>query len=366
MFLKKRLNSMIALTFGAILNVTTLAAAIPPATNCGCNDTEPTNPIHIMFDSKGIQTYINNSQSIHSPDLATNSRLATILSALSNYGQKFTNNKGTDLSFPKYIITYTGTNEITDSLLADQDVYISLTRPPNPTNETNSELSSITTNAYTSNELNALEKFVRIGGKSILLHANHGPNAVTTNSNHYDDFTFHNKALAERFNIKLHPYIVYSMISRTNPAGYMTMNVLTKSKCEELQFLSNEVRIIASHDSCIIVPPTNSISIAKFPKDAWIAQYEGTKTNLPPQPLNKSTNSKHNDFAVLVHAGKGNVIVIGNSGMIADYGSPMPAPGLVTIHNNLMFFLNCVSYLSGVVNIPKPGQLPGDPGHQIP
>jgi hypothetical protein len=221
---------------------------------------------------------------------------------------------------------------------------------------------SITTNAYTCNELNALDKFVRIKGKSILLLVNHGPNEPTTNKGHYDDFTYNNISLAAKFNVQLWPYIV----SSSNGAGYMTMNVLTNSKCQELKFLSNEVRTIASHDSCIIVPPTNSISIAKFPTNAWVAEYEGTKTNLPKQLLSTSPVSKYNDFAILVHADKGNVIVVGNSGMIADYGSPMPAPGLVSIHNNLMFFLNCVSYLSGDVNIPPPGQLPGDPGGCIP
>ena len=354
---------MIVFTFGAILNVAILAAANPLATNCGCNDTEPTNPIHLLFDSKGTQTFINNSHSTNSPDFATNSRLATALSALKNYGQNFTNRSKTHVSFPKYIIKYTGTNEITDSLLADQDVFISLTRPPHATNGTNADMRSITLNAYTTNELNALEKFVRIGGKSILLHANHGPNTTTKKLNHFDDFTYNNIPLAARFKVQLQPYIVSSGIKRS---GYMTMNVLTNSKCQELQFLSNEVLTIASHDSCIMVPPTNSISIAKFPTNAEVAWYDGTNTKLPPQPLSKSPVGRYNDFAILVHAGNGNVIVVGNSGMIADYGSPIPAPGLVTIHNNLMFFLNCVSYLSGVVNIPPPGQLPGDPGRHIP
>jgi hypothetical protein len=52
------------------------------------------------------------------------------------------------------------------------------------------------------------------------------------------------------------------------------------------------------------------------------------------------------------------VIVIGNSGMIGDYGSPSPAPGLIPLENNLMFFLNCVGFLSGFNCIPAPGQGP--------
>lgn len=66
-------------------------------------------------------------------------------------------------------------------------------------------------------------------------------------------------------------------------------------------------------------------------------------------------------FSILVPFGAGNVIVVGNSGMVGDYGSPDPAPGIVNLENNLMFFLNCVSFLAGLTGIPCPGQGPCKP-----
>jgi hypothetical protein len=88
-----------------VLFITHLAAA-------DTYDVERTNPINILFDSKGTQTLINNST--NTPTLATNSRLATILAALSNYGQNSSNTvngiTNVDTSFPKYIISYTSNN----------------------------------------------------------------------------------------------------------------------------------------------------------------------------------------------------------------------------------------------------------------
>jgi hypothetical protein len=310
---------------------------------------EPTNPVKILFDSKGTQTIINNTR-------PTNTRLATILGALNNFGQNATI-RGSNVSYPKYIIGYTGTNRITDKMLADKDLYISLTRGP--------EINA----AYTTNELNALERFVKINGKSILLHANHGPNGHYTNGPtnvSADDYTTNNAPLAARFGITLLPYIVQG----ERDDGYMTMTVnthSTNSTNKETEFISNQAPTIASHDSCIIVPPAEYISIAKYPSNAIVAQYQGSNTPLPPMPLSSnSVLSTSNDFAILVHAGKGSVIVVGNSGMIADYGSPSPSFGLIPMQSNLMFFLNCVSYLTGDVNIPPAGQGPGVPGTTIP
>jgi hypothetical protein len=239
--------------------------------------------------------------------------------------------------------------------LANKDVYISLTRGPSVTN------SEGTTNAYTTNELIALKKFVEVDGKGILLHANHGPNKKYPKV-YDDDYTYNNISLATNFNIELRPYIVFG--KKEN--GYMKMSVNTNSTGQELEFISHQALTIASHDSCIIVPHTNYISIAKFPTDALIAKYKGTNNPVPQQLLRKSSESRYTDFAILVHAGKGRVIIVGNSGMIADYGSPSPSFGLVPMQSNLMFFLNCVSYLAGIVNIPPAGEGPGYPGKIIP
>jgi len=232
-------------------------------------------------------------------------------------------------------------------MLANQDICISLTRQPG------------TNYQYAPSELDALEKFVKVHGNSILLHANHGPLTNYPNPT-IDDYTTNNIPLALRFGVNLRPYYV-------SKRGVMTMTVNTNSgssENNEMAFISNQAQTIAAHDSCIIVPPTNYVSIAKFPVDATVAWYSGTNTPLPPTALTNAPSdvSAYTDFAILVHAGKGSVIVVGNSGMIADYGSPWPAPGLIPYHGNLMFFLNCVSYLTGDRYIPPPGQGPGYTG----
>ena len=46
--------------------------------------------------------------------------------------------------------------------------------------------------------------------------------------------------------------------------------------------------------------------------------------------------------------GQGAVIVAGNSGIAGDLGNNDPAPGMVASGNNLMFLLNCISYLGNL------------------
>jgi hypothetical protein len=309
---------------------------------------EPTNPIKILFDGKGTQTLINNNPA------NPGTRLATVLGALRNFGQNSTSKIGTNnvnTSYPKYILYSSGTNIITDRMLADKDIYISFTRGPNGPKKNF---------AYTTNELNSLEKFVKVNGKSILLHANHGPNGKYPNI-YDDDYTRNNAPLAAKFNIGLLPFIVDG-----EGGGYMKMTVHTNSPGQELEFISNQAPTIGAHDSCIIVPPSDYISIAKFPSNAIVAEYQASNTIVSPTALSNSTVNNYTDFAILVHAGRGSVIVVGNSGMIADYGSPIPSFGLIPMQSNLMFFLNCVSYLTGDINIPPAGKGPGYPGTTIP
>lgn len=329
-----------------LVRIAAVAAFLAPILEAsGGNTTNSTKPVRILFDSKGTQTQYNKS--------TRGKRLATILGALNSFGQNSTNTIGTNktsTSYPPYIVSYTPARPITDRMLANQDIYISLTRQ------------SGTNYQYATSELDALERFVKVGGKSILLHANHGPNTNYPSppyTAYHDDYTINNRPLALRFGVDLFPYIV-------SKRGVMTMTVNTNagsSTNNEMAFISNQAHTISAHDSCIIVPPTNYISIAKFPVDATVARHDGANTPLLPTALTNAPSdiSAYTDFAILVHAGKGSVIVVGNSGMIADYGSPWPDWGLIPYQSNLMFFLNCVSYLTGDRNIPPPGDGPGYP-----
>jgi hypothetical protein len=357
-----------SVTMKKIIISTLLAVGHIGSSQAQYSPTGANPPLKLLIDSKGVQTYINDSKSPASPTKSTNSRLATVMGALANFGQLSTNN-GTNTSFPPYIISYTGTNQITENLLSDKDVYISFTRDTRITNPLNTVLTSITSNSYTGSELDALDNFVKKQGKSILLIANHGPNGpynpITNNYNKctYDDFTLNNNTLAKRFGIQLKPYIVYA---GTN--GVMNMTVNSNSSCGDLNFLSNQARFIAAHDSCIIVPPTNYsyISLANFPQNSLIEQFIGMSNTLLQTNFYSSPMKEYNSFSILVKADLGKILVIGNSGMFADYGSPQPSCGLISYQNNLMFFLNCVSYLCGDVNIPRPGQVPGKIGTIIP
>ena len=63
-------------------------------------------------------------------------------------------------------------------------------------------------------------------------------------------------------------------------------------------------------------------------------------------------------FSILVPVGQGNVIVVGNSGMFADDGTPSPSCGLVPMQNNLLFLLRCLGCLNGMRTPPVPGKCP--------
>ncbi len=113
-------------------------------------------------------------------------------------------------------------------------------------------------------------------------------------------------------------------------------------------YLANQAPTISAHDACIIQPPANFVPLVSFPPGATAYDPATGKTIPPPSPY----------FSILFQFYNGNVIVVGNSGFVGDYGSPKPAAGLITMEHNLMFFLNCVGYLGGLTCIPNPGQGP--------
>jgi hypothetical protein len=50
-------------------------------------------------------------------------------------------------------------------------------------------------------------------------------------------------------------------------------------------------------------------------------------------------------FAVLYPFGKGNIIVVGHSGICGDANTDWPSPGQIESKDNLQFLMNCVAYL---------------------
>lgn len=303
------------------LAVATDSAAVSP-------DTSPNSPVNLLFDSWSVQVLDNRAASAYPPNFTPGSlmtqngqRLAVILGALNSFGQ--TTNVDFNISYTNP--TNSSNPTITPALLSGTDIYISLTR------NTPSGF------AYQESELAALQAFVNSGG-SILLHTNHGPSSPTN-----DDYTVNDSALAGMFGVTLEPYFI-------NLDDYMVMHVK-----KTIPYIYNKAPTIVAHDSCVIVPPEEFSSLAVFPDRATAYNVQTGKTTL------RSSARLSDHFAILVPYGAGNVIIVGNSGFLADYGSIGQSTGLISMESNLMFFLNCVSYLAGYDQIPVSGYGPEGP-----
>jgi hypothetical protein len=312
----------------ALLKVNPASAARPKP---GLPGQASSNQINILVDSWSTQVMVHQLPSTvyfpptftPGPNYNTGVRLNTLLGAMKSFGFA----SPPTSSNRAWNISYTYTNPpITAPQLTGQDVYVSFTRMQG------------TDFAYKTEELNLLQDFVNNQGKSILLMTNHGPlpSAPT------DNYTQNDSALAAMFYITL-------LARYVTLNSYMVMDV--NNQDPTLQYIANQVTAIVAHDSCIIQPQPNIpfTSIAKFPIGAQ--SYDGSTNqwkNPPETPY----------FSILVPSGLGKVIIVGNSGMIGDYGSPYPADGIIPLENNLMFFLNCVGFLAGFNCIPALGKGP--------
>jgi hypothetical protein len=333
------LKCLSALGVGASLLNPNPAAAAPPL---------KTGP-SLLFDSWSTQVLDQQASTKYPPNFTPRGmtqsglRISTILSSLKSYGEK----TGGEVK-GGYNISFTQGARIDSNLLKGIQVYISLTRYQG------------TSFAYREQELQALHDFVHDQGGSILLHTNHGPPPGPGKAN--DDYTQNDKALAKKFCITLEPYFV--TYTTEYKSEYMKMNVtkpslkLNKFFDSDFQYISNRASTIASHDSCIITPPKKPYAIlAEFPEGTTVFN----RTLIGPKAIPLKNSGLSKCFAILVPYGKGNVIVAGNSGMLSNYGSIGQSTGLIPMENNLMFFLNCVSYLAGYFEIPKPGFGPSGP-----
>lgn len=224
------------------------------------------------------------------------------------------------------------TPPITSAQLDGVGVYISLTRYQGAGF------------AYQQAELDAIEQWVG-GGGNVLLMSNHGgfPTALK------DNWTANDAPLAALFGVTLQDYSVQIWNSPADPSDVMTIQ-------NTIPYLANQAPSITAHNSCIIVPanPDKCTPIVDFPSSWTAFSPESGQYSPPATPY----------FALLVPsstAGGGSLLVMGNSGWVADYGSPEPACGLAPYESNLMFALNCIGYLGGLRAIPGPGTCPCPP-----
>ena len=291
----------------------------------------PNNTINILFDSWSSQVMFQREpyrypSGVPHPKV-TKRRLNTLLGAIKSYGLS---------TGMEWRVRFTK-SRIKPKTLAGVDIYVSLTRyinEPNPP-------SSGTGFSYRDSELAALEDFVSQGG-AVLLMTDHGATESIPN------WTQNDAALASVFGVTLRNiFVTHTDPDRPDLREYMVME-MNPDLPEDLKFLSHQVAHISAHDSCIMVPPADFTPLALFPEGSTAYDSE----------LKRNIDLPNRYYSILVPFGSGNVIVVGNSGMVGDYGSPDPAPGLISMENNLMFFLNCVSYLVGLTCIPEPGQGP--------
>jgi len=289
--------------------------------------------INILFDSWSSQVMFQRKpyrypRGVNHPQV-TKRRLNTVLGAMKSYGLS---------TGVEWNVRYTN-SRIKPKSLANVDVYVSLTRyinePDPPPDGTGF--------SYLDSELAALEDFVNQGG-GILLMTDHGATEKIPN------WTENDAALAGVFGVTLkNIFVTHEDPERPDLPEYMVMEIEPELP-EDVKYLANQVAHISAHDSCIMLPPPDFTPLAMFPDGSTAYDIA----------LKKYIDLPNRYFSILVPFGSGKVIVVGNSGMVGDYGSPDPAPGIVNVENNLMFFLNCVSYLAGLTCIPDPGQGPCD------
>lgn len=312
-------------------------------------------PINILFDSWSSQVLFQQAAPVYPSGLGpgdypapTGQRLNTILGAIKSFGNSTAAWNSYFLSPPIVEDTFTNFNGENIPI----DVYVSLTRyiGAKPSQTSAWAYQGFNWDDYTSptpnTELAFVQEFVNNGG-GLLMMTDHGPPA----NNPSDDWTKNDFVLAAIFDI-----IIQNTQQQgnfvSNAPEYMAMSVNSNSfsPSDPANYLANQVSGIAAHDSCTIVPPQNFTPLAVFPSDAYCHDPSGKAIKMP-----------SNLFSALVPFGQGNVIIVGNSGMVGDYGSPAPAPGLITRENNLMFFLNCIGFLGGLTCMPLPGKGPAGP-----
>ena len=135
-------------------------------------------------------------------------------------------------------------------------------------------------------------------------------------------------ALASLFGVTLENYFVTYV--PPGERGYMVMDTNPILNLpNDLSYLANQVATISAHDSCIINPPPGTPGVSytplvRFPDGATAFDYAtGTTINFPDFP----SHGLSQYFSIFVPYGAGKVIVVGNSGMVGDYGSPIQLQG---------------------------------------
>lgn len=167
-------------------------------------------------------------------------------------------------------------------------------------------------NAFTTEELEAIVNYVNAGG-SLLHMSNHAPYSAI------------DAVLAEKFGVCLTP--VFLGVLNTEITNINTNNPVLQV---------DNVQKICAHDGCLMTinteNPNNPLVLASFTVD--------NLSDTPPE-----YRGTEQLFALSLTPGRGKVVYAVNSGWIGDYGTGVPAWGMMPYGNNLAFITSVFGWL---------------------
>ncbi len=264
---------------------------------------------NIIFDSMGAQVQVQNQ---------TNDRLTTWTGALTSAG---------------YTVNYTNYQDPIAPQLNGQNVFIITTHQYTsvPKNSTPPPIHPNPIPAdynfgYSSSDLGGILTWVEAGG-GLLLFVNHS-NFPKQGAG--PDWPINDIQLAAALGITT----VFAAIGLTGSAMAVNPDAPSQitSGVSSIQALDSG-GIVVNSGPIILPNITSSTVLVPLPngwKDSGALGY----------------NNANLAFSVLYTLGKGNVIVIGHSGITANTGTDWPSAGQIGAGNNLQFLMNCVAYLA--------------------
>jgi hypothetical protein len=289
--------------------------------------------LRVLVDGAGMQARVHRQDGV---------RLRDVINVIEEVGAR---------------VRVTSTNdELTLDMLRRSEVVIIPTRSP------------MSSDGYTSRELDALEAFVG-GGGGLLLMSNHGA------TERLPDHTAHDRRVAARFGVTLEasvfcggpPESVIAAVLGTKPedvalalSARRTLGDLARERGVDLDEVLDALTVVIESQWLADHPVTRGIlSGVCFNNAASLRASKGVSlVGLPPDliDIGSGLSPEGRAFAVALDGaadeidGDGRVIVVGDSGFIGSRGSSFPGPGLIHRADNTTFVTNAVSWLGAPAN----------------
>ncbi len=251
--------------------------------------------MRVVFDSLGLQALVHRE---------TGSRLSTLVSGLEARGCS---------------VGWTPGEPVSSGTLSECDVLICTTRYPDD------DL------AYTEAERGAIRRFVVSGG-GLLVMSNHGD---LPGSNPVD-LTRHDAVLAAEFGVTLRctwfEGPVFGGLSTLSEASFLRAHPIIQGEGR------SPLRSVITSNCCSLVADHGQSLIALAPEMRDLRRGGAPKGEL-------FAVAVAGDEAGAGWVGRGRLVVISDSGFIADDESLAPGPGLIGRGDNALFIDNVVRWL---------------------